>query len=57
MLQVKGNYELKKMLPKRRIRILLGVVASIQHILGQIGQASPEGQLVLGDALLCFWIL
>ena len=39
---------------RRRIRILLGVVVSIQHISEQIGQAGPEGQLVLGDAVLCF---
>ena len=39
---------------KRRLRILLGVVASTQHIADQIGLAGPEGQLV--DALLSFWI-
>ena len=34
--------------------ILLRVVASTQHIAKQIGRAGPEGQLVLGDAFLCF---
>ena len=28
----------------------------VQNIAEQIGRAGPEGQLVLGDALLCFWI-
>ena len=42
---------------KRSISFLLGVVNSTQHIAEQIGWASPEGHQVLGDALLCFWIL
>ena len=41
---------------KRRIRILLGVGASTQHIAGKKGRAAPEGQLVLDDAVLRFWI-
>ena len=40
---------------KRRIRILFGVVASTQPIAEQIARAGPEGHLVLGDALLCFF--
>ena len=39
---------------KNRIRVLLGVVASTQHIAEQVGRAGPEGQLVLDDVLLCF---
>ena len=35
---------------KKRIRILLGVVASTKNIAEQIGWAGSEGQLVFGDA-------